>query len=319
MSKDSNYSHIPVLAQEAIEALKIDPEGIYIDCTAGGGGHSALILQNLTQKGRLIALDRDQEAVAAARVKLERLSSPATWEVVHANFSSLKDLLQEREIQTVDGVLVDLGVSSAQLDKSERGFSYHLDGPLDMRMDAESDLTALRWLKGVSQEELSRVLREYGEERYADRISKAIISARDEREIQTTGQLADIVIRNMPASSRRERQHPARRSFQAIRIAVNNELGELEELLNLLPQIMANKGRIVIITFHSLEDRMVKKRFNEWENPCICPSDLPICACNRDSIGKTIKSKKDTASEFEKEINVRSRSARLRIFERRNV
>ena len=267
MSKDSNYSHIPVLAQEAIEALKIDPEGIYIDCTAGGGGHSALILQNLTQKGRLIALDRDQEAVAAARVKLERLSSPATWEVVHANFSSLKDLLQEREIQTVDGVLVDLGVSSAQLDKSERGFSYHLDGPLDMRMDAESDLTALRWLKGVSQEELSRVLREYGEERYADRISKAIISARDEREIQTTGQLADIVIRNMPASSRRERQHPARRSFQAIRIAVNNELGELEELLNLLPQIMANKGRIVIITFHSIEDRMVKKRFNEWENP----------------------------------------------------
>ncbi|HHU07770.1 MAG TPA: 16S rRNA (cytosine(1402)-N(4))-methyltransferase RsmH [Clostridiaceae bacterium] len=319
MSKDSNYLHIPVLAEEAIEALKIDPEGIYIDCTAGGGGHSALILQKMSKKGRFIALDRDREAITAARLKLDRIPTTASWEIVHAEFSSLKELLQERDISAVDGVLVDLGVSSAQLDKSERGFSYHIDGPLDMRMNAESDLTALRWLEGISQEELSKVLREYGEERYASRISKAIISARDEGAIKTTGELAAIIVNNMPASSRREQQHPARRSFQAIRIAVNDELGELEKLLDILPEVMADKGRIVIITFHSLEDRMVKKRFNEWERPCICPTDLPICACHREPIGKVIKNKNDTASDSEKEKNVRSRSARLRIFERRIV
>lgn len=317
MSKDFDYSHIPVLAQEAIEALKIDPEGIYIDCTAGGGGHSSMILENLTQNGRLLALDRDLKATDAARLKLENSSSPASWEVAHANFSSLKDLLQEREIQAVDGLLADLGVSSAQLDQSERGFSYHIDGPLDMRMDTESDLTAFRWLQGISQEELSRVLREYGEERYADRISRAIISARDDHVINTTGELASIIAKSMPASSRREQQHPARRSFHAIRIAVNNELGELEKLLDLLPEVIADRGRIVIITFHSLEDRMVKRRFAEWEKPCVCPPDLPVCACDKEPLGKVIRSKHETASTLEKKINIRSRSARLRVFERR--
>jgi 16S rRNA (cytosine1402-N4)-methyltransferase len=231
------------------------------------------------------------------------MNAEGNWEVVRNNFSTLKQILQARGIESVNGILADLGVSSVQLDQQERGFSYQQDGPLDMRMDKTGGETAAQWLSRVTQSELQRVLSEYGEERYAGRISQAIIRARDNAAISTTAELAEIIVRSMPAASRREKQHPARRSFQAIRIAINNELAELEQLLDQLPGIMADRGRIVIITFHSLEDRLVKQRFRQWERPCICPPDLPICACDGESVGTII--------------NGRARSARLRVFERR--
>ncbi|MGI6090470.1 MAG: 16S rRNA (cytosine(1402)-N(4))-methyltransferase RsmH [Saccharofermentanales bacterium] len=317
MSRDCSLGHIPVLAAEVIKALKIVPEGRYVDCTAGDGGHSSLILSKLSAKGSLIALDRDCEACKATKLKLDKMKAEGNWEVVRNNFSNLKQILQVRGIESVDGILADLGVSSVQLDQQERGFSYQQDGPLDMRMDKTGGETAAQWLSRVTQSELQRVLSEYGEERYAGRISQAIIRARDSAAISTTAELAEIIVRSMPAASRREKQHPARRSFQAIRIAINNELVELEQLLDQLPGIMADRGRIAIITFHSLEDRLVKQRFRQWERPCICPPDLPICACDRESVGTIINVPNDTASVEELQNNRRARSARLRVFERR--
>jgi 16S rRNA (cytosine1402-N4)-methyltransferase len=310
-------AHVPVLATEVIEALKIVPDGRYVDCTAGDGGHSSLILSKLGARGSLIALDRDYEACKTTKLKLDKMEADGTWEVVRSNFSALEQILQARAIESVDGILADLGVSSVQLDQWERGFSYRQDGPLDMRMDKAGGETAAQWLNRVTQPELQRVLSEYGEERYAGRISQAIIRARDSAAILTTGELAEIIVRSMPAVSRREQQHPARRSFQAIRIAINNELGELERLLDQLPGIMADRGRIVIITFHSLEDRLVKQRFRQWEKPCICPPDLPLCACGKESIGTIISVPNDTASAEELQNNRRAHSARLRVFERR--
>ncbi len=317
MSRDCSLAHVPVLATEVIEALKIVPDGRYVDCTAGDGGHSSLILSKLDARGSLIALDRDYEACKATKLKLDKMEADGTWEVVRSNFSALEQILQARAIESVDGILADLGVSSVQLDQWERGFSYRQDGPLDMRMDKAGGETAAQWLSRVTQPELQRVLSEYGEERYAGRISQAIIRARDNAAILTTGELAEIIVGSMPAVSRREKQHPARRSFQAIRIAINNELGELERLLDQLPGIMADRGRIVIITFHSLEDRLVKQRFRQWEKPCICPPDLPVCACGRESVGTIISVPNDTASAEELQDNRRARSARLRVFERR--
>lgn len=317
MSRDCSLGHIPVLATEVIEALKIVPDGRYVDCTAGDGGHSSLILSKLSAKGSLIALDRDCEACKATKLKLDKMNAEGNWEVVRNNFSTLKQILQARGIESVNGILADLGVSSVQLDRQERGFSYQQDGPLDMRMDKTGGETAAQWLSRVTQSELQRVLSEYGEERYAGRISQAIIRARDSAAISTTAELAEIIVKSMPAASRREKQHPARRSFQAIRIAINNELAELEQLLDQLPGIMADGGRIVIITFHSLEDRLVKQRFRQWERPCICPPDLPICACDRESVGTIINVPNDTASVEELQNNRRARSARLRVFERR--
>ena len=316
MSRDYDYAHIPVLAKESIAALAIDPAGIYVDATAGGGGHSSLILARLGEKGLLIALDRDPQACAASKMRLEQVSSPAKWEVIQARFSALKDLLAARDIGKIDGFLADLGVSSAQLDQPDRGFSYHSDGPLDMRMDSKADLTAAKWLEDVTLTELKRVLSQYGEERYAGRIAQAIIRARERGEINTTAELSATITAAMPASSRREKKHPARRSFQAIRMAVNEELGELELLLQQLPEIMAAGGRIAIISFHSLEDRLVKDYFRRWEKPCRCPKDLPICACGQQSLGKVVKLKRDIAAEEEISKNIRSRSARLRVFER---
>lgn len=317
MSRDCSLAHVPVLAAEVVEALKIVPDGRYVDCTAGDGGHSSLILSKLSARGSLIALDRDYEACKTTKSKLDKLQADGTWEVVRSNFSALEQILQTRAIESVDGILADLGVSSVQLDQWERGFSYRQDGPLDMRMDKAGGETAAQWLSRVTQPELQRVLSEYGEERYAGRISQAIIRARDSAAILTTGELAEIIVGSMPAVSRREKQHPARRSFQAIRIAINNELGELERLLDQLPGIMADRGRIVIITFHSLEDRLVKQRFRQWEKPCICPPDLPVCACGRESVGTIISVPNDTASIEELQSNRRARSARLRVFERR--
>jgi len=303
------------MAEKVIEAMRIVPDGVYVDCTAGGGGHSELILGKLGAKGQLIAIDRDRDACLTTKMKLENTISEGNWEVIQSKFSSLKQILAEREIDSIQGVLADLGVSSMQLDRSERGFSYHQDGPLDMRMDVDHDLSAANWLSRISERELGRILREYGEERYARRIARAIIKARDSQGINTTAELATIIVKSMPAASRREAQHPARRSFQAIRIAVNNELGELEQLLDILPSVIADQGRIVIITFHSLEDRLVKQRFKQWEDPCVCPPDFPLCICNKKSKGRIINSIEATANEIES--NIRARSARMRVFERR--
>ncbi len=308
---DMDFHHVSVLLEESIEGLNIKPDGIYIDGTAGGAGHSREIAKRLTT-GRLIALDKDPDAVTIAT---ERLSEFPCATVVHSDFAEIPAVLDRLGIEKVDGVLLDLGVSSHQLDDAERGFSYHNEAPLDMRMSREG-LSAYDLVNNASGAELAKILYDYGEEKFTPRIVNAIVDARKIKPIETTTELAEIVRNAVPAAVRREGGHPARKTFQAIRIAVNGELDKLSEALDGAFDRLASGGRFAIITFHSLEDRMVKKAFAEYTKGCICPPEFPICVCGRKPRGKLVNKKPIEPSAEELEYNHRSRSAKLRVIEK---
>jgi 16S rRNA (cytosine1402-N4)-methyltransferase len=304
------FHHIPVLLQETMEALAVRPGGTYIDCTVGGGGHAAEILRRSSPDGRLIGLDQDENALRAAGDRLAPFGDRVT--LVRTNFEHVADVADRLGLGAADGVLMDIGVSSHQFDEGERGFSYHHDAPLDMRMDRTRPLTAAVLVNEWEEEEIARVIREYGEERWASRIAQFIVRARRQRPIETTGQLVEIIKAAIPASARREGGHPARRTFQAIRIAVNDELGALERGLEGALRVLRPGGRLAVITFHSLEDRIVKQTFARWAKPCTCPPDLPVCVCGKAPLAEPVTRKPVRASGAEVKANPRSRSATLR-------
>ncbi len=306
--------HVSVLLDECIENLNIKPDGVYVDGTLGLGGHSLEIVKRLAS-GRLIAIDRDETAIERSRERLKDYADKITF--VHGNFRDLDAILDGLKIDKVDGMLFDLGVSSPQLDEGERGFSYMTDAPLDMRMDRSESLTAADVVNTWSEGELMRILRDYGEERYAARIARSIVTARQKSPIETTGRLVEVIKSAMPAAALREKQHPAKRSFQAIRIAVNDELGAVREMLLAAMDRLKPGGRLCVISFHSLEDRIVKTAIRERENGCTCPPDFPVCVCGFVQTMKTV-SKPITAGEEELRRNPRARSARLRTAERIN-
>ncbi len=308
------YSHYSVLLQETIDELHIKPDGIYVDGTMGGGGHSLEIAKRLTT-GRLIGIDQDLDAIAAAKERLATYSEKVTF--VHSNYEAMADILQDLGIHHVDGIVLDLGVSSFQLDTKERGFSYmDEDAPLDMRMDQTSEMTAADIVNEYSEEELTRVIRDYGEDRFASTIAKNIVEERKKAPILTTGELNRIILRSIPKRLQATGGHPAKRTYQAIRIELNRELDVLEQNLDTFIDLLNEDGRICVITFHSLEDRIVKTRFKTNEDPCICPKDFPVCVCGRKSKGKVITRKPILPSEKELGENSRSRSAKLRVFEK---
>ena len=311
MEKD--YGHIPVLLEPCLDALAIKPDGIYLDGTLGRAGHSLEILRRLTT-GRLIGLDRDMTAIEAAKERLREFGDRVT--LVHANFCDLGDVLQELHVEGVDGMLFDLGVSSPQLDEAERGFSYMQDALLDMRMDKSAALTAYEVVNGWSFEELRRILTEYGEERYAHQIAKAIVRRREQSPISSTGELVDTIRGAMPAAALREKQHPAKRSFQAIRIAVNGELDALPPMLEAACQGLKPGGRLAVITFHSLEDRIVKQTMKKLATGCTCPPEFPVCVCGKKPKMELVSRKPIVADAEELERNPRARSAKLRVAER---
>ena len=306
-------THKPVLLNECLEGLNIRPDGIYVDGTLGRAGHSREIARRLTT-GRLIAIDRDQAALEAAPERLESHLDKVT--LIHGNFGDVAAILRGLNIPAVDGMLFDLGVSSPQLDDGSRGFSYQHDAPLDMRMDQSAPLTAFDVVNGWSQEELRRILWQYGEERYYGPIAAAIVRAREQAPIQTTGQLADLIRGAMPAKARREKQHPAKRSFQAIRIAVNDELGEVERMLDTALNLLRPGGRIAVISFHSLEDRLVKSAFAQWASGCTCPPDFPVCVCGKKPRARLVGRRPIVAGGEELQDNPRARSAKLRVAEK---
>ena len=305
---DSGY-HRPVLLEQTLEALQVRPDGVYLDGTAGGGGHSFAIASRL-QGGRLIALDQDPDAIRAAGERLAGL--PAT--VVQSNFTRMDEVLQQLEIPAVDGILLDIGVSSHQLDAPERGFSYHYDAPLDMRM-SQSGVTAAELVATLSEQQLADIFRRYGEEKFARPIARSIVRQRDKQPIETTLQLAELVSQSVPAAARRD-GHPARRVFQALRIAVNGELDCLSAALDTAFDCLKPGGRLAIITFHSLEDAMVKERFAQWRQGCICPREFPVCVCGRTPAARAVLKKPATATPEELVDNPRSRSAKLRCVEK---
>ncbi len=304
------FSHVPVLLQECIEGLAIDPAGIYLDGTAGGAGHSREIAKRLTT-GRLISLDQDPDAVQTATERLKGL--PA--QVVQVNFRQAKQALAQLGIEQINGALLDLGVSSHQLDDGDRGFSYHMDAPLDMRM-SQSGQTAADLVAVLSREELTRILRDYGEEPYAWQIAGRIVKEREQKPILTTLQLADLVAAAVPPAERRKSKNPARRTFQALRIAVNSELDALNEGMEGIFDCLAPGGRFCIITFHSLEDRLVKNKFRRWATACTCPPEYPVCVCGGKPKAKLITRKPIEADSTELQQNRRSRSAKLRVLEK---
>ena len=309
----SEFYHVSVLLQECLDGLNIKPDGIYVDGTLGGAGHSSRIAAQLTT-GRLIGIDRDPVALKAAGERLQPFADRVT--LVHSNFSEVRQVLDDLGIEAVDGILLDLGVSSPQLDEAVRGFSYMLDAPLDMRMDGGAALSAHEVVNTWSQDELKRILYDYGEERYAPQIAAAICRRRAEKTIETTLELADIIRAAMPAAALREKQHPAKRSFQAIRIAVNDELGAVETVMKTAVSCLNPGGRLAIITFHSLEDRIVKNGMVAASKGCTCPPNFPVCVCGNKPKVKLITRKPITASEEELERNPRSRSAKLRVCEK---
>ncbi len=305
--------HIPVLLQECIENLNIDPEGIYLDGTLGLGGHSFEIASRL-KGGRLICIDRDETAIKRAGKRLAPFGDKVT--LIHGNFSDAAELLDNAGINSVDGMLFDLGVSSPQLDEADRGFSYMNDAPLDMRMDTSCGITAYDLVNSWDKSRLEHILFDYGEERYARRIVSAIVSRREEKPIETTLELADIIRSAMPAAALREKQHPAKRTFQAVRIAVNDELGAVRQMMETAPDKLSKGGRLCIISFHSLEDRIVKSGIAARENSCTCPREAPICTCGFVQTLKSVCRKPILPSEEEIKRNPRSRSAKLRVAER---
>ena len=307
------FHHVSVLLQECIEGLAIKPEGIYVDGTLGGAGHSSQIVKRLTT-GRLIGIDRDTVALEAAGKRLEDYKNKVT--LVHSNFSEMAQVIKDLGISGVDGILLDLGVSSPQLDDAERGFSYMADAPLDMRMNAQDALNAYTVVNTWSEEALKRILYEYGEERYAPRIAAAICRSRAEAPIMTTLELVEVIRSAMPAQALREKQHPAKRSFQAIRIAVNDELGAVEKVMKTAIPLLNPGGRLAVITFHSLEDRIVKNAMQDAAKGCTCPPSFPVCVCGKKPQVRLISRKPIVANDEELEINPRSRSAKLRICEK---
>lgn len=308
----SAFSHAPVLLEECIRGLNIRPDGVYLDGTVGGAGHSAEIAKRLVS-GRLVCVDRDDAALEAAARRLSPWRERVT--LVKSNFDRVPELLDELGLAGVDGMLFDLGVSSPQLDEAERGFSYRKDAPLDMRMDRSAALTAAEIVNTWPEAELKRILYTYGEERYAPKIASAILRAREQKPLESTLELAELIRNAMPASALREKQHPAKRSFQAIRIAVNDELGSVERLLDRAPDRLNPGGRICVISFHSLEDRLVKQAFHKRVDGCTCPKSFPVCVCGFRQTLRLVGGSV-TASKEELESNPRSRSARLRIAER---
>lgn len=309
------FKHTSVLLEETIEGLEIKPDGIYVDGTLGGGGHSSHIAAKLTTGGRLIGIDQDEAAIKAAGERLAPFGDKVT--IVRSNYRNTAEVLKGLGIHKIDGMMLDLGVSSYQLDTEERGFSYRFDTALDMRMDTRQTLTAKDIINGYDEMELFRVIRDYGEDKFAKNIAKHIVRARQEKPIETTGELNEIIRAAIPAKMRAEGGHPSKRTFQAIRIECNKELEVLRESLEELIELLNPGGRLCIITFHSLEDRIVKTAFKKAENPCTCPSNFPVCVCGKISKGKVITGKPVLPSEEELAENSRSKSAKLRIFERR--
>ena len=314
MEKKISFSHRSVLLDECIDGLNIKPDGIYVDGTAGGGGHSLEIAKRLTAGGRLIAIDRDAAAIEAASERLRDYSDRVTF--VRNNFSSVKDVCLELGIDKIDGILLDLGVSSYQLDTPERGFTHNVDAPLDMRMDRRSDLDAYTVVNTYTAEQLKKIIYDYGQERFAPKIASAIVRAREKANIETTGQLVDIIKSAMPPAAKEGGHHPAKRTFQAIRIEVNGELDAIEPAIRSATSLLAPGGRVAIITFHSLEDRIVKQTYADLGSGCNCPKSLPICVCGRKPVVSVLTRKPILPSDVELEENPRSRSAKLRVAEK---
>lgn len=307
------FKHVPVLYEEVLNALKIKADGVYIDGTLGGGGHSSGICENLGAEGTLGGVDRDTAALQAAEARLAPY--PCRKIFLHANYSEAERIAAA--VGEADGILLDLGVSSFQLDTPERGFSYMHDAPLDMRMNEDDLLSASEVVNGYEEQEIARIIREYGEERWATRIAKFIAERRKEAPIETTGELVEIIKAAIPAAARREGPHPAKRTFQAIRIEVNGELAHLARALERLPDLLAPGGRMAVITFHSLEDRMVKEAFAARLNPCTCPPELPVCVCGKEADVRKVTGKPIIPSAEERERNPRARSAKLRVIEKK--
>ena len=308
------FQHKSILLTECMDGLSIKPDGIYVDGTLGGGGHSFHILERLGERGRLIGIDQDEDAIKAATKRLEAYENKVT--IVRDNYEHFQTILSTLSIPKVDGILLDLGVSSYQFDEADRGFSYRFDAPLDMRMDRRQDFTAKDLLNSYSEAELYRIIRDYGEDKFAKNIAKHIVKEREKKPIETTFELSEIISHAIPMKMRVQGGHPAKKTFQAVRIALNRELEVLEESIEAMIKALKPKGRLCIITFHSLEDRIVKKAFRTAEDPCICPKDFPICSCGRKSLGKVISRKAICPTALEMEENPRSKSAKLRIFER---
>ena len=308
------FHHISVLLNETIEGLNIRPDGIYADGTLGGGGHAYAVAEKLTEGGRLVGIDQDADAIQAASERLKPFQDRVS--IVRDNYVNMAQVLKDLGIPAMDGIYLDLGVSSYQLDTAERGFSYMEDAPLDMRMDRRNDRTAADLVNGCTEQELFRIIRDYGEDRFAKNIAKHIVQARERKEIRTTLELAEIVRGAIPKKIQVTGGHPAMRTFQALRIELNGELKVLEESIDSMIGLLKPGGRLCIITFHSLEDRIVKNGFRRNESPCICPPEFPVCVCGKKSRGRVITKKPVLPSEEEKEMNPRSRSAKLRIFER---
>ncbi|MCR4846974.1 MAG: 16S rRNA (cytosine(1402)-N(4))-methyltransferase RsmH [Eubacterium sp.] len=307
------FSHVPIMLSEVLEGLAIKPDGIYVDGTLGGAGHSSEIVKRLGDKGKLIGIDQDRDAIEAASKRLEPYKNV---EIVHSNYLNIKSILSGLGIDSVDGILLDLGVSSYQFDNKDRGFSYREDAKLDMRMDTSQEYTAQDIVNDYSEEDLRRILKVYGEEKFAGRIAENIVKARKDKRIETTFELNEIIKSSIPAAVRRQGKNPCKKTYQAIRIELNKELSVLEESLDEMIELLNPGGRLCIITFHSLEDRIVKNAFRTAERPCTCPPEFPVCVCGKKSKGKVITRKPIVADEDELEMNPRSSSAKLRIFEK---
>ena len=308
-----DFKHVSVLLNECIDALNIKEDGIYVDCTLGGAGHSSEIIKRLSPKGKLIGIDQDRNALDAAKEKLKDYNNVI---YVHDNFINIEEILTNLGIPKVDGILMDLGVSSHQLDVAERGFSYMQEAPLDMRMNRDNDFSAYDVVNNYSAEEITKVIRDYGEEKFAKRIAQFIVDRRANKPVETTLELVDIIKAAIPAKFRREGPHPAKRTFQAIRIEVNQELQILNKTIEDGVKSLNEEGRIAIITFHSLEDRIVKVKFKDLQDPCKCPKEFPICACGKKPIVKIMSRKPIIPTAIEVEENPRSRSAKLRVCEK---
>ena len=308
------FKHVSVLLNECIEGLAVKPDGIYVDGTLGGAGHAFHVCEKLSEKGQFIGIDQDEAAIRTSTERLQPFGDRV--HLVRSNYVNVKQVVKELQIDKVDGILLDLGVSSYQLDTKERGFSYMADAPLDMRMDQSRDFTAKDLVNSYPEEKLYEIIKHYGEERYAKSIARNIGRKRQEKEIETTGELVDIIKSSMPAKAKNGKGHPAKRTFQAIRIELNHELDVLQDALEDMVDLLNPGGRLCIITFHSLEDRIVKNFFRKMENPCTCPPDFPVCVCGKKPKGKVITRKPILPGEEELEINSRSKSAKLRIFER---
>lgn len=308
------FEHKSVLLEETIDSLDIKPDGIYVDGTLGGGGHASQVCRRLGDGGRLIGIDQDQDAIEVASERLSEFGGKVT--IVRENYQKIKQILHDLGIEKADGIYLDLGVSSYQLDTAKRGFTYREDAPLDMRMDVRNPVTAADIVNEYEEMELYRIIRDYGEEKFAKNIAKHMVQARQEKRIETTGQLTEIIKAAIPMKMRATGGHPAKRTFQALRIELNHELDVLSDSIDTMIDLLKPGGRLSIITFHSLEDRIVKNRFRQNENPCICPAGFPVCVCGRSSKGKVITRKPIIPSQREIEENKRAKSSKLRVFQR---